>query len=110
MNTETKRVSYFADPDEYNQLQYFIKSYPQKWSSLSEFVRLAVAHYVAFLNGDYELPTLEQQRLNQLIDAITVLSSNVGSLQDITTNGFDSLLQLTRGTNYLLDYDDDGEL
>ena len=108
--SKARRVSFFATPDEYNQLRYFISQYPQRWPSTSDFIRAATAHYISFLNQDYDLPALEIQRLNQLVDTITVLSSNVGSLQDVVTHGFDSLLQLTRGSNYLLEIDDDGEL
>jgi len=108
--SKARRVSFFATPDEYNQLRYFISQSPQRWSSASDFIRAATAHYISFLNQDYDLPALEIQRLNQLVDTITVLSSNVGSLQDVVTHGFDSLLQLTRGSNYLLEIDDDGEL
>lgn len=108
--TKTRRVSFFATPDEYNQLQYFISQHPQKWPGASDFISAATVHYIGFLNQDYDLPALEIQRLNQLIDTITVLSSNVGSLQDVVTHGFDSLWQLTRGSNYLLEIDDSGEL
>ena len=108
--SKARRVSFFATPDEYNQLRYFISQYPHRWPSTNEFIRAATTHYISFLNQDYDLPALEIQRLNQLVDTITVLSSNVGSLQDVVTHGFDSLLQLTRGSNYLLELDDDGEL
>jgi len=104
------RISFFATPDENNQLEYFVSAHKDRWQTKADFVRAAVIDYIAHLNGDYDLPTLEIQRLNQLIDTITTLSSNVGSLQDITVNGFGSLLELTRGSNYLVNYDDDGEI
>ena len=59
--------------------------------------------------GQLSLKTLEQARLNQLIDAMAVLSSNVKSLESVVTSGFDSLLVLTKGDNYLLSHQD-GEL
>ena len=61
-------------------------------------------------NEDYDLPTLETRRLNQIVDALTTLSHNVQSLESVTTSGFDSLLGLTRGDNYLLETDEDGEI
>ena len=47
--------------------------------------------------------------MNQLVDVVTNLSSNIKSLEDVTVSGFDSLLGLTRGDNYLLEHED-GEL
>ncbi len=55
------------------------------------------------------MPTPKIQRLNQLADTISVLSLSIQSLEKIITSGFDSLISLTRGDNYLLE-DDDGEL
>lgn len=75
----------------------------------NEFFVQAVEEKIARMNGDYDLPTLEIQRLNQLLDEIRSLTTNVASLEVVTTSGFDSLLGLTRGDSYLLDQED-GEL
>lgn len=56
-----------------------------------------------------DLPTLEIARLNQLIDQMKSLSTNVANPEAVTINGFDSLMGLTRGDNYLLDAED-GEI
>lgn len=71
--------------------------------SLGEYVGAAVAEKIARENRDYDLPTLEIARLNQLVDEIKSLSVNVANLERVTTSGFDSLIGLTRGDNYLLD-------
>lgn len=76
--------------------------------SVNDYVQECIEHKIRFENKDYDLPVLEVQRLNQLIDAINVLSSNVQSLEHITSAGFDSLLGLARGDNYLLE-DDEGD-
>ena len=81
------------------------------WSSKigiseNDFVREAIALKIRHTNGDYDLPTAEIQRLNQLIDLIGSLSSNISNLEDVTVSGFQSLISLTRGDNYLLDNDD----
>ena len=108
---DKKRVSYFADPDAYNQLQYFVSQYPERWSSTNEFLRAAVAHYVAHLNGDYDLPVLEIQRLHQFHDQLAANTSSIDNMSDIVVNMYKSLMRLMRGGNYLLDSsDDDGEL
>ena len=99
-------------PDERNQIDYFISQYPHRWTSANEFMRAAVGNYIAFLNGNYKLPDLEQQRLNQLIEGFHGLSSTIGSLESVLISGFESLMHVTRGSNYLLDQSmhEDGEL
>lgn len=77
--------------------------------SINEFVPMLLERYVDIENGNYALPTLEIHRLNQLIDSQQVLVQNVQSLETIVINGFDSLLSLTRGDNYLLEAED-GEI
>lgn len=100
------RFTALVDDDLYESVTYWAK---KNELSVNELLREALRFYIAHQNKDYDLPALEIQRLNQLIDAIHVLSGNVGSLEKITVSGFDSLLSLTRGDNYLLE-NDDGEL
>jgi hypothetical protein len=77
--------------------------------SENEYMAVAIEEKIARENGDYELPTLEQYRLNQLIDEVRALSTNAANLEAVVTSGFDSLLGLTRGDSYLLD-EENGEL
>lgn len=97
------RVTVSLSPDEYQRLQYWSD---RKNMSINEYLKASVEHMIAYDNGDYDLPTLEIQRLNQLVDVITTLSSNVNSLESVVISGFDSLLGLTRGDNYLLEDSD----
>jgi len=89
-----KDLEYWAARNEINVNELIIES-----------IELMIRHQ----NKDYNLPVLEVARLNQLIDGMAVLSQNVQSLEHITTYGFDSLLGLTRGDNYLLEMED-GEI
>jgi hypothetical protein len=77
--------------------------------SENEYMALAIEEKIARENGDYELPTLEQLRLAQMIDEIKALSTNAANLELVVVSGFDSLIGLTRGDSYLLD-DENGEL
>lgn len=77
--------------------------------SVNEYMAEAVEEKIRRENGDYDLPTLEIARLGQLIDEVRSLSVNVGNLESVTNQGFDSLMGLTRGDNYLLD-PEDGEI
>lgn len=78
--------------------------------SINEFVPIILDKYISIMNGNYDLPSLEIQRLNQLIESMTVMSRNMQSLETVVINGFDSLLGLTRGDNYLLEAHETGEV
>lgn len=73
--------------------------------SMNDYIVDAIKRTIRYENKDYDIPAAEIARLNQLIDVINSLSSNVKSLEDVTISGFDSLLGLTRGDNYLLEED-----
>lgn len=79
------------------------------FSSANEYVAEAVAEQIRRENLDYDLPTMEIARLNELVDQVTALSTNVANLERIVTHLAESLIQLTRGDNYLTDAED-GEL
>lgn len=73
--------------------------------SHNEFMTLAVERAVSDANRDYDLPALEVQRLNQLVDEHKALSENVRNLERVVTDGLGSLLALARGDDYLLSAD-----
>lgn len=85
-------------------VNYWAKRYGM---SMSDYINEAIMRTIRYENKDYDIPAAELARLNQLIDVITSLSSNVKSLENVTISGFDSLLGLTRGDNYLLEEDAD---
>lgn len=99
----TTRITATIPNDMHERLQYWAD---KKGISINQYLYEALEHAIAWENGDYPLPTLEQARLNQLIDNMAVMSSNVKSLESVVTSGFDSLLNLTRGDNYMLDAED----
>lgn len=100
------RVNVRIHPDTLERVRYWAE---KRGQSANEYIVNATEAAIARENGDYDLPTLEQQRLAQLIDAFTGLESEISSLKDIVTKGNDALLGMVRGDNYLTD-DDDGEL
>ena len=101
-----KRVSCTVSDKTYQQLDYWSS---KEGISVNEFLNEAIDLMIRFKNKDYPLTTMEQQRLNQLVDGFAILASNQKSLENIITSGFDSLLGLVRGDNYLLE-NDDGEI
>lgn len=76
------------------------------YSSVNEYMAEAVAEKIRRENFDYDLPTLEIARLNQLVDEVAALSRNQANLERVMTSGFDAIIGLTRGDNYLRDQED----
>ncbi|MGH3977087.1 MAG: hypothetical protein ACRDS9_27795 [Pseudonocardiaceae bacterium] len=94
------------DPDLRQRLEYWSSRHG---ISMNEYATEAVEAAIRRENGDYDLPTLEIARLNQLVDEMRALSTNSANLERVVVRGFESLIGLTRGDNYLLD-PEDGEL
>lgn len=96
-----RRITATLDADTYDKLEYIAQ---KKGISLSEVLREAVDLEIRYANEDYyPLAKLEAQRINQIVDALTMLSSNISNLEKLTAEGFSSLINLTRGDNYLFD-------
>lgn len=105
-DASSKRVTATVTEETYKLLEYWANKHN---ISINQYLNDALDLKIRYENKDYDMPTLEQARLNQLIEVIGTLSSDVRNLTSVTTSGFDSLLGLTRGDNYLLDYED-GEI
>lgn len=101
----SKRVTAVLNEDDYQRVQYWAQ---KKEMSMNDFVRYAIELAIRRENKDYDLPTLEAARLNQLVEGMQVLSMNVGNLERTMTAGLDSLLRMTRGENYLTDDAEEG--
>ncbi|KII27037.1 membrane protein [Arthrobacter sp. AK-YN10] len=93
--------------DEKQRAEYWAqrRGYP----SVNEYYAEAIAEKVRRENLDFDIPDLLTARINQVVDELKALSTNNANLERVVTMGFDSLLGLTRGDNYLLD-DENGEL
>lgn len=96
------RLTVRVEDDDYEKIEHWARKTDR---SVSEFMSEAALFRINFLLSDYPLAPLEVQRLNQLVDIITGLSQNVRNVEQIVVSGFDSLLRLTKGDNYLLDED-----
>lgn len=105
-DNKTERHSMRMYGDDYKMLVYWADQYGM---DRTEFLITAMYHYIKFKNQDYDLPTAEVQRLNQMIDAIQNLATNSEHLEKSVINGFDAMLGIIRGDNYLVE-EDDGEL
>lgn len=86
----------------YQQVKYWAE---KNGMSVNDYLLNCIDYYIKRENCDYDLPTLETARLNQLIDRMESLSENMKSLESVVTDGFGSLIKLAEGDSYLLDED-----
>jgi len=89
--------------DDFNMLVYWADRFGM---DRTEFLITAMYHYIKWRNQDYELPPMEVQRLNQMVDAIQNLVVNQSNLENTVINGFDAMLGIIRGDNYLVEKDE----
>lgn len=103
---KSERHSMRMYPEDFQMLVYWADQYGM---DRTEFLITSMQHYIKWRNQDYDLPTAEVQRLNQLVDAIQNMTASQKSLENSTISGFNAMLGVIRGGNYLVD-DEDGEL
>ncbi|MGX1195867.1 hypothetical protein [Metabacillus sp. SLBN-84] len=103
---KTDRVNMRLYPEDYNYLLHWSERFGM---DQTEFLISAMYHYVKWRNQEYDLPTAEIQRLNQMVDAVHNLVVSHEHLEKSVVNGFDAMLGIIRGDNYLVE-EEDGEL
>ena len=103
---EFVRYSLRLDTDTHERLKYWSK---RNGVTINQYIQDAIDRQIRYENGDYDLPTAEQQRVNQLIASQNATTATLESLQITVMNGFDALIGLTRGDNYLMS-EESGEI
>lgn len=86
--------------DLYNSINYWAE---KKGVKVTDYIRDALLLQIKRDNKDYDLPSLEAHRLNQIIDTLEIVSANMSCLQDIIQSNFGNLMTVMNGTNYLAD-------
>lgn len=86
--------------DLYNSINYWAE---KKGVKVTDYIRDALLIQIKRDNKDYDLPSLEAHRLNQIIDTLEMVSANMSCLQDIVQSNFVNLMTVMNGTNYLMD-------
>lgn len=106
-NDRRERVFSRLSSEEKQRAEYWAQK--RGFASVNEYVAEAVAEKIQRESLDFDIPDLLTARINQLIDEVKANSTNTANLERVVTMGFDSLIGLTRGDNYLLD-EENGEL
>lgn len=91
------------DDDMFQRVDYWAK---KKSMTRPEYMRECVYRQIAREALDYDIPTAEQARLNQIVEVLTSLVVSQKNLRDTIISGFDSLIGLARGDNMYLSNDD----
>lgn len=106
--SKDKRFSMRMFGEDYDRLTYWAERFEM---DRGELLVTAMEHYIGYRNGNYDLPTAEQRRMNQLIDVITTLVTTVNSNYSNTSASIESILNIAYGENPLSKHrDDDGQL
>lgn len=101
-----KRITATVPSEVYDKIQYIAD---KKGVSVSEILREAIDLEIRYVNEDYyPLARIESERINQLVDHQSILSSDIRNLESLVIEGFSSLLNLTKGDNYLYEEDQNG--
>ena len=89
---------------EYEKLLFWAD---KKNVSINEYLHMCFDHMIDYENGVYDAPTIVQERMNLVVDALTMNSSKLDSLAEFITGGFESLLAAARGDDYIHTEQDD---
>lgn len=84
--------------DEKARMEYWAKKLDM---SVTEFLLASVDLKIKWINTDYDLPTAEIARLNQLIESVQMLIAGHEALAKVVTSGFDTMVGVAHGENYL---------
>lgn len=93
-----KRKELILPIDDLAKIEYWADIRKQ---SVSEFLNSAASLYIKFINEDYDIPTLEQQRLNQLIDSQERVAIRLQQLEKTVKSSTATMVRSTNGRNYL---------
>lgn len=96
MKSKSNQATIRLDEDTTNLCDYWYQK--QGFSSRTAFIKAAIQRYIAFINGDYQLPNAETVRLNQLISSVDSLGEQIKLLRATDEQGFNALLNLTDDT------------
>ncbi len=99
MEKQNRRLTIRVSDNTFEKLEYWSK---KQDISINQYITECIDTKIALENADYDLPQLELIRLNQLIDVIHGLCQNVKNLEDVSINGFATIVNLARGDNYLV--------
>lgn len=85
-------VHIVVDKSMVDQMNYWQRK--KGFKTQKAFITACIKQYIAFANGDYELPSAEIQRMNQMITQLTINTKELRLLRSAINNGFTTILRL----------------
>ena len=67
----------------------------KNFASRKDFITAAIKLYIAIQNQDYDLPTMEIARINQIVETLRNQTDELHALRKAVNNGFSTILDLT---------------
>lgn len=93
-----KRMELRIDPELYEMFTHFAQV---NHLTRNQAMQDAMRHYMNWVNHNYDLPTAETERLNELVASQEQLRDQIYALTRQLRYGFESLLQVMHGSAYL---------
>lgn len=100
------RMTVRCDESTYEKIKYWAE---KSEVSVSDFVVEAVELKIRHLNDDYDVPTMTQARIAQLIELVSSQNQTIDNLTKVFMETMSSFMSMARGSDYLND-PEDGEL
>lgn len=102
---DEKRVTVRMTEELYDQLKHFAS---REDVSVNQFMLDSIKHYINWILTDYDVPTAETQRLNQLIATINDLIQTTNSQNNSLKYFIETFFNTTQSKSLLQqDVDDD---
>lgn len=101
----SRRVTVTLTAEEYEQLKFWASHSRSGPKSINEYLHECISHMIDYENGVYNAPDIMQERMNLVVDAVTLNTSSINSLHEFVMRGFSALITAARGDDYLSDSD-----
>lgn len=102
---DEKRITVRLSEAEYDRIKHFAQ---REDISVNQFVIDSTNHYADWILKDFDVPTAEVKRLNQIVEAVNRLNDTNSSLTELITSVTESFYTMTN-TKDLFSQDKGGD-
>lgn len=89
---DEKRITVRLSEEDYDRIKHFAK---REDTSVNQFIIDAANHYADWILKDFDVPTAEVKRLNQLIESMNRLTASSEAVHSTVINAVDSIYNMT---------------
>lgn len=91
--TNKIKLYFDVDQDTADLIDYW--KHKNNFASRKDLLCAALNQYIAIQNQDYDLPTIEVARINQIIEVLHNQTDELHALRKAVNNGFSTVLDLS---------------